>query len=144
VGVDTLELIAVDCDVIVRGVIADSCFVGSKYDSNHNVRSVKLRVLEKLKGECSDSIGIRIAFPRKVHPLRRDRQKIVAFLRAERLELPAVALGFQTRKGLWEDTASVLSEDMRKFSSLTFPGIKSPTRFQVLASAQTDLSDRFT
>ena len=110
VGVDSLELMATDCDVIVRGVIEDSCFVGSKYDPNHNVRGVKLRVLEKLKGECSESIGLHMAFPRNVHQLQQDRQEIVVFLRAERFELPAAALGFQTRKGLWEDTAIVLSE----------------------------------
>lgn len=110
VGIDSLELMATDCDVIVRGVIEDSCFLGSKFDPNHNVLAVKLRVLEKLKGECPGSIGIHMSFPRNVHQLQQDQQEIVAFLKTEQFELPAAALGFQTRKGLWEDTAIVLSQ----------------------------------
>lgn len=110
VGVDSLELMATDCDLIVRGVIEDSCFVGSKFDPNHNVSGAKLRVLETLKGECPETLGAFMSFPRNLNQLQQDQQEIVAFLRTERFDLPAAALGYQTRMGLWEDTAIVLSE----------------------------------
>lgn len=122
VGVDSLELMATDCDVIVRGVVEDSCFLGAEFRPDLNIRGVRMRVLETLKGKCPETIGISMSYPRQLDELQRDRQELVVFLHNRRLELPAAALGYRTRDGLRDDAVIVLAEKKAEvlFSDLTW------------------------
>ena len=122
VGVDSLELMAIDCDAIVRGVIEDSCFLGIDYDPTLNVFGVKLRVLETLKGKCAKQIGVYVSYPPDLQQLQRDRQELVLFLRSHGLSGSAAALGYQMRDGLWDDSAIVLDDQRAEvlFSDLTW------------------------
>ena len=125
VGVHSLELMAIDCDAIVRGVIEDSCFLGIDYDPTLNVFGVKLRVLETLKGKCAKQIGVYVSYPPDLQQLQRDRQELVLFLRCHGLSGPAAALGYQMRDGLhglWDDSAIVLDDQRAEvlFSDLTW------------------------
>ena len=49
VGVYALELMAADCDMIVRGVVEDSCFVAAADDPTGPHRGVEMRVILKLR-----------------------------------------------------------------------------------------------
>jgi hypothetical protein len=122
VGVDALELMATDCDAIVRGVIEDSCFFDTDSKPTIIMFGVRMRVLETLKGKCPEQIGVRMRYPRNLEKLQRDRQELVVFLRSRRLFKPAAALGYQTRDGLWEDSAIVLNEQNAQvlFADLTW------------------------
>ena len=122
VGVDTLNLMATDCDAIVRGVIEDSCFLGTDREPTANVFGVRMRVLETLKGKCPEQIGVYMPYPRDLEQLERDRQELEVFLRSQRLGDPAAALGFQTRAALWDDSAIVLDDQKAQvlFGELTW------------------------
>ena len=122
VGVDTLNLMAIDCDAIVRGVIEDSCFLGTDSDPTLSVFGVRMRVIEALKGKCPEQIGVYMTYPCDLEQLERDRQELVVFLRSQRLGNPAAALGYQTRDGLWDDAAIVLDDQNAQvlFADLTW------------------------
>jgi len=122
VGVDTLNLMATDCDAIVRGVIEDSCFLGTDREPIANVFGIRMRVVETLKGKCPEQIGVYMTYPRDLGQLERDRQELVVFLRSQRLGDPAAALGYQTRAGVWDDAAIVLDDQKAQvlFGDLTW------------------------
>jgi len=107
VGVDSLELMAIDCDVIVRGVMEDSCFLGA---DSYAALGLKLRVLETLKGKCASHIGVLAPCPSDLDQLRRDPQELIVFLQSQRLSMPAAVLGYRTRGGLWDDAVIVLDD----------------------------------
>lgn len=125
VGVDSLELMAIDCDTIVRGVIEDLCFHGSDSDPTLNVFGVRLRVLETLKGKCAKWIGVYVSYPPDLAQLQRDREELVVFLRSRGLSGAPAALGHQMRDGsagLWDDSVIVLDDQNAEvlFSDLTW------------------------
>lgn len=107
-GLDSLELMAIDCDVIVRAVIDDSCYLDT--DSSPAL-GVKLRVKSVLKGECAREIGVYVGHSPDLGQLKRDRQELIVFLQKQRHSLPAAALGYQTRGVLWDDAVIVLDKD---------------------------------
>lgn len=109
IGVYALELMAADCDVIVRGVIEDSCYVATTEDPIGPSCGVKMRVLETLKGQAPQQINIYVADARDLENLRRDQQELLMFLRNQLLSGPAASFGYQTRAGLWDDSVIVLN-----------------------------------
>lgn len=122
VGVSALERVAADCDVIVRGVFADSCFVAATDDPTGPACGVQLRVLETLKGKTPEQLSFYVTDARDLEKLRRDRQEVVVFLRSQWLSGPAAALGYQTRAALWDDSVMVLHRDHAEalFADLTW------------------------
>jgi len=105
-----LELMAADCDVIVRGVIEDSCLadVGGNYTRPSS--GVRMRVLETLKGKAPGQVNFYASYARDLEALQRERQELVVFLRNQLLSGPAAALGYETRAELWDDSVIVLND----------------------------------
>lgn len=122
IGVYALELMAADCDAIVRGVIEDSCFVATSEDPTGPACGARLRVTEMLKGKAAEHVNFFVSDARDLEKLQRDRQEIVVFLRNQLLSGPAAALGHGTRDGLWDDSVIVLNRDSAEalFSNLTW------------------------
>jgi hypothetical protein len=110
IGVYALELMAADCDVIVRGVIEDSCFVAASQDPTGPACGVRMRVLETLKGKAPGQVNFYVSDARDLEALQRGRQELVVFLRNQLLSGPAATLGCQTRAGLWDDSVIVLND----------------------------------
>jgi hypothetical protein len=122
VGVSALELMAADCDVILRGIIEDSCFVSATDDPTGPACGVQFRVRETLKGKAPKQVNFFVTDARDLEKLQRDRQEVVVFLRNQLLSGPAAALGYQTRDGLWDDSVIVLHRDHAEalFADLTW------------------------
>jgi hypothetical protein len=125
VGVYALELMAADCDVIVRGVIEDFCFVSRSEDPTGDSCGVRLRVIEAVKGKVPEQITCFVSDARDLDELRRGRQELILFLRSNRklpTAYPAGALEFRTRAGLWDDSAIVLIKETAEvlFADLTW------------------------
>jgi hypothetical protein len=125
IGVYALELMAADCDAIVRGVIDDFCFVSRSDDPTGDSYGVKLRVIETVKGKAPEQITCLVSDARDLDELRRGRQELILFLRSNGsvpAPHPAGALEFRTRAGLWDDSAIVLSKESAEvlFADLTW------------------------
>lgn len=121
IGVYALELMAADCDMIVRGVIEDSCFVAASEDPTGPACGARLRVTEMLKGKAAEHVDFLVSDARDLEKLQRDRQEIIVFLRNQLLSGPGAALGSQTRAGLWDDSVIVLNRNAEAlFADLTW------------------------
>jgi hypothetical protein len=122
IGVYALELMAADCDVIVRGVIEDCCFVADTDDPTGPSYGIKFRVLETLKGKASDQINFYMTDARDVETLQTNRQEIVVFLNLQSSSKREDALGHRTRAMLWDDSVIVLDRDRAEvlFADLTW------------------------
>jgi hypothetical protein len=125
VGVYALEVMAADCDAIVRGVIEDCCCVSrSKYPTGDSY-GVKVRVVETIKGKTTERIAFFLTDAGDLDRLQRDKQEVILFLRSNHnraVPYPAGALGYRTRDGLWDDSAIVLDKDSAEvlFADLTW------------------------
>jgi len=108
-GVSALELMAADCDVIVRGVIENSCFIAATDGPTGPSCGVKLRVLETFKGKAPQHVNVYVTDGRDLEHLMRDQQEMVVFLRNQSLSGPAAVFGHQTRGGLWDDSVIILN-----------------------------------
>jgi hypothetical protein len=117
-----LELMAADCDVIVRGVIEDCCFIADTDDPTGPSYGIKFRVLETFKGKASDQINFYMSDARDVETLQTNRQEIVVFLNLQSSSKREDALGHRTRATLWDDSVIVLDRDRAEvlFSDLTW------------------------
>jgi hypothetical protein len=114
IGVYALELMAADCDAIVRAVIDDFCFVSRSDDPTGDSYGVKLRVLEAFKGKSASKVTCFVSDARDLADLRRKRQELVLFLRDNRREPtphPAGGLEYRARAGLWDDSVIVLNKE---------------------------------
>jgi hypothetical protein len=114
IGVYALELMAADCDAVVRGIIDDFCFVSRSEDPTGDSCGVKLRVLEAVKGKAPEHITCFVSDARDLAELRRSQQELVLFLRSNRklpAPYPAGALEFQTHATLWDDSVIVLNKE---------------------------------
>lgn len=122
IGVYALELMAADCDAIVRGVIEDWCFVAATEDPTGPSCGAEIRVLETFKGEAPERILVYVTDARDLEWLRRSQKELVIFLRSRSLSGPAAALGYQTRAGLWDDAVIVLDRGQAEvlFADLTW------------------------
>ncbi len=122
VGVYALELMAADCDIVVRGVIEDWCFVSRPEDPTGDTCGVRLRVTESLKGSAGERLNFLLADARDLAKLKADGQDLVVFLRDRGLSMPAAALGCQARDGLWDDSVIVLDESQAEalFADMTW------------------------
>ena len=122
IGVYALELMAADCDAIVRGVIEDCCFVDDPDDPIGPSYGIRFRVLETLKGKASDQINFFVTDARNVEELRANRREIVVFLNRQDSSKREDALGHRTRASLWDDSVIVLDRDRAEvlFADLTW------------------------
>ena len=122
IGVSALELMTADCDVIVRGVIEDCCFVADSVDPTGPAFGIKFGVRETLKGKASDQINFTLTDAQDVEALRTNRQEIVVFLNRRSSSKREDALGYRTRAGLWDDSVIVLDRDRAEvlFADLTW------------------------
>lgn len=121
VGVYALELMAADCDVIVRGGVDDSFYIGGQYPTGPAC-GARVRVTEALKGEAPGHLNVYVTEARDLQRLQQDRQEVVLFLRTRALSGSAAVFGYQTRAYLWDDSAIVLAEREAEalFSDLTW------------------------
>jgi hypothetical protein len=111
VGVSALERMAADCDLIVRGVIEDWCFVSRTEDPTGDSCGVKVRVSETIKGRSSRRIACFVSDAGDLAALQRDGTDLILFLRSSRkhpVPHPEGALEYRTRAGLWDDSVIVL------------------------------------
>jgi hypothetical protein len=108
IGVSALELMAADCDAIVRGVVEDWFFVSTTSDPTGPACGMRLRVLETFKGEVLSPVNVFLTDARDLESLQRDGRELLLFLRNQRLAGTAAAFGYQTREVLWDDSAIVL------------------------------------
>jgi hypothetical protein len=122
IGVYALELMAADCDVIVRGVIEDRCFIADTDDPTGPSYGIKFRVLETFKGKASDHINFYMSDARDVETLQTNRQEIVVFLNLQSSSKREDALGHRTRATLWDDSVIVLDQERAEvlFADLTW------------------------
>ena len=125
VGIYALELMAADCDAIVRGVIEDRCFVSRPSDPTGDSYGVKMRVVETIKGKTGKQITCFVTDAGDLERFQRDEQELVLFLRSSRnrpVPYPAGALQYRTRDGLWDDSVIVLNKDSAEvlFADLTW------------------------
>jgi hypothetical protein len=125
IGVYALELMAADCDVIVRGVIDDWFFIAASEDPTGPACGVRLRVLETLKGDSRQQVNFYLTDARDLAVFGRKQQELIVFLRdplhSVSLEAagyqppksashPVYAFGLETRANLWDDSVIVLDE----------------------------------
>jgi hypothetical protein len=122
IGVYALELMAADCDVIVRGVIEDCCFIADTDDPTGSSYGIKFRVLETFKGKASDQINFYMTDARDAETLQRNRREILVFLNLQSSSKREDALGYRTRATLWDDSVIVLDRDRTEvlFADLTW------------------------
>jgi hypothetical protein len=122
IGVYALELMAADCDEIVRGVIEDCCFIADPDDPIGPSYGIKLRVLETIKGNASDWVDFELADARDVEALKASRREIVVFLNRQSSPSLKDALSHRTRARLWDDSVIVLDRDREEvlFADLTW------------------------
>ena len=127
VGVYALELMAGDCDAIVRGRVEDFCFISRTDDPTGDGFGVKIRVTEAFKGPEAKEITCFISDSRDLEMLRRDKTELILFLRtnesrARSEKHPEWALEYRTRAGLWDDSVIVLekSEAEVLFADMTW------------------------
>jgi hypothetical protein len=122
IGVYALELMAADCDVIVRGVIEQSCFVSRTDDPTGDSYGIKMRVVETIR--TPRQVTCVVSDAGELEKLQRDEQELIFFLRSNRNQAvshPAGALEYRTR-GLWDDSVIVLNEGAAEvlFADLTW------------------------
>lgn len=122
IGVYAMELMAADCDKIVRGVIEDCCFIADTDDPTGPSYGIKFRVLETIKGNASDRVDFYLTDARDVEALRANRREIVVFLDLRSSPSLEDALGYRTRATLWDDSVIVLDRDRAEvlFGDLTW------------------------
>jgi hypothetical protein len=125
VGVYALELMAADCDAIVRGVIEDHLFVSRTDDPTGDLHGVYMRVTETIKGKTAKEITCFVTDAGDLDRLQRNQEELVVFLRDNHngvIPYPAGALEYRTRSGLWDDSAIILNKNSAEvlFADLTW------------------------
>ncbi len=112
IGVYALELMAADCDLIVRGVIEQSCFVSRTDDPTGDSYGVKIRVAETIKGATPRQITCFVSDAGDLEKLQRNEQELILFLRnrSQAAAYPQGALEYRTH-GLWDDSVIVLDQN---------------------------------
>ncbi len=100
IGVQALELMAADCDAVVRGVIDENCFVSRSDDPTGDHYGVKFRVLEAIRGNSAKEITCFVRDAHDLEELRRSKQELVLFLRSnldQGIAYPEGALQYRLR-----------------------------------------------
>ena len=122
IGVYALELMAADCDFVVRGVVEDWCFVSATTDPTGDTCGVRMRVTEALKGSSGKHVNFLVTDARDLDKLQSSGQELIVFLRNRALGMPEAVLGHQTRDTLWDDSVIVLDERQAEvlFADLTW------------------------
>lgn len=125
IGVDALELMAADCDMIVRCVVEEAAFVSRPGDPTGDGCGIRVRVVETIKGRTQDELACFVSDARDLEELRGRKQELILFLRSNRdgsIASPEGSLEFRTRANLWDDSVIVLEEEAAEvlFADLTW------------------------
>ena len=137
---DSVELMAIDCDIIARVVIKDICTAGRS-------QAVNLRVLETLKGTCDKEIGVfvnSVYWPEQLEELKDNQSEVVVFFHRDKFSQPASSLGYRARGSRWDQAAIVLDNEKANavFSDLTWHREPREIMAQIRTTVQRDQKRR--
>ena len=137
---DSVELMAIDCDIIARVVIKDICTVGRS-------QAVNLKILETLKGACDKEIGVfvnSVDWPEQLEELKDNQSEVVVFFHRDKFSQPASSLGYRARGSRWDQAAIVLDNEKANavFSDLTWHREPREIMAQIRIAVQRDQKRR--
>ena len=137
---DSLELMAIDCDIIARAMVKDSCTVGKSH-------AVNLKILKTLKGTCDKEIGVfvnRVFWPEQLEELKENQSEVLVFLHQDKFSQPASSLGYRARGSRWDQAAIVLDNEKANavFSDLTWHREPREIMAQIRTTVQRDQKRR--
>lgn len=124
VGVPSLEWMAAESELIVRGIVEEHCFVAESGDGTGDMYGIRFRVRESFRGSAPEYITCLLREAADLETLQANKQQIVLFLTSNRndpRDAPVGSLEYRTI-GLWNEAAIVLDADRAEvlFADLTW------------------------
>jgi hypothetical protein len=127
VGVDSLELMATDCDLVVLGTISDFCYA-MKNPDHGQIAGVEFHVKQTLKGESKETISFAVGNPEDLAYLKKNNAPLLVFLKRNRLRLGMETYGMleYSARAMWDDAVVVLFKDFAEVLSSDLTWVKTP------------------